>query len=72
MLVHAINMEGKKVDDTWKNFWQSGKVTDYLSYRNSYADSYIDRTKDSKEKSADVTNSRTDRDGFKRHAHWGI
>ena len=61
-------MEGCKVEETWKNFWQSGKVTDYLSYK----DSYKEQKKDTKERLTDVADSRVDRNGFKCHANWRL
>ena len=56
------------MEETWKNFWQSGKVTDYLSYK----DSYKEQKKDTKERVTDVADSRVDRNGFKCHADWRL
>ena len=31
-------MEENAMEKTWENFWMSGKVTDYLAYRNPVSD----------------------------------
>jgi len=31
-------VEGVAMEKTWENFWTTGKVEDYLSYRNSVSE----------------------------------
>lgn len=54
------------MEKTWEDFWTSGKVTDYLSYRNSIAQ----EQKEQKEQDIHGTGSGVYRDGVKCHAGW--
>ena len=54
-------MEKRENEKAWDNFWMTGKVDDYLSYRNSV-----------KERNDNGTVSECDRDGANNHAHIGI
>lgn len=56
------------MEKTWEDFWSSGKVTDYLSYRNSVSD----EMKEQKEQREHGTGTGAYRDGVKCHAHWGL
>lgn len=61
-------MEKHESEKTWDSFWTSGRVDDYLSYRNS-----IGSCKDyEKERKSDGTVSDSDRYGTNDHAHIGI
>lgn len=53
------------MEKTWEDFWTSGKVTDYLSYRNSTGE----QTTQQKEQQTDGAGTRTDGNGFKYHAN---
>ena len=61
-------MEKRESEKTWDSFWMSGRVDDYLSYRNSIGS--CDEHK--KERNKDGTVSGSDRDGTNNHAHIGI
>ena len=61
-------MEKRDAEKTWDNFWMTGRVDDYLSYRNSIRDDK-EHIKESKTHGR-VSNS--DRDGASHHAHIGI
>ena len=61
-------MEKRESEKTWDDFWASGRIDDYLSYRNSIGSS----REHIKEQERDGTVSSSDRDGVKRHAHIGI
>ena len=55
-------------DKNWENFWLSGRVEDYLHYRNS-----LGNNKDDKEDNRNHgTVSSGDRDGANHHADFGI
>ena len=58
-------MEDEQMEKTWEDFWTSGKVTDYLSYRNSTGE----QTTQQKEQQTDGAGTRTDGNGFKYHAN---
>ena len=45
------------MEKTWEDFWSSGKITDYLSYRNGVVDG---------------AGSGAYRDGVKCHADWRL
>lgn len=51
------------MEKTWDDFLKSGKVTDYLRYRNE-----VDSEKDKKERIYNGTDSYIDRDGADSHA----
>ena len=54
-------MEKSRDEKTWNDFWMTGKVTDYLSYRNSV-----------KEGQENGTTTRGDGDGAGHHADLGL
>ena len=61
-------MEKRESEKTWDDFWVSGRIDDYLSYRSS-----IESSKEHiKERERDGTVSSSDRDGLEHHAHIGI
>lgn len=53
------------MEKTWEEFYQSGKVTDYLKYRNSIESD----SKKAKEQTSDGRDGCTDRHGFDSHAN---
>ena len=55
-------MEETAMEKTWENFWTSGKVTDYLVYRNLVADDVNSDRSRGQEKYKDNGTVR-DRDG---------
>lgn len=56
------------MEKTWEVFLETGKVTDYLSYKNS-----LEVPKDEgKGRKTDVTGRGNDRHGFEGHAHRGL
>ncbi len=55
------------MEKTWEDFYRTGKVTDYLSYRNSVKE---ESAKEQGE--TDVRGSSDDRHGAKGHAHWRL
>lgn len=61
-------MENRETEKNWNSFWISGRVDDYLSYRNSVRS----EEEQKKELRADGTVSDCDRDGTNSHAHIGI
>ena len=61
-------MEKRETEKTWDSFWMSGRVDDYLSYR----DSVRNCEEHKKERKADGTVSDCDRDGANNHAYIGI
>ena len=61
-------MEKRESEKTWDNFWESGRIEDYLSYRNSIGS----REEHIKERGRDGTVGSSDRDGINDHAHIGI
>lgn len=61
-------MEKREIEKNWESFWLSGKVDDYLSYRNSMGD----EEKYKKELGEHGTVSNSDRDGVNYHAHIGL
>ncbi len=54
-------MEKREMEATWEHFCQTGKIDDYLNYRNS-----VEEHKDN------GTVSSSDRDGAIHHAHIGL
>lgn len=54
------------MEKTWDEFWATGKVTDYLAYRNVVSDSYKRRDKETGEDNG--TGSGRDGYGFDCHA----
>lgn len=58
----------KREAEKWDNFWMTGRVDDYLSYRNSI-ESSEEHIKESKDHGR-VSSS--DRDGVNHHAHIGL
>lgn len=59
------------MEKTWEDFWSSGKITDYLSYRNALED-VAERQKEQKEQETDGTGSGAYRDGAECHAGWRL
>jgi len=49
------------MEKSWENFWTTGKVEDYLTYRNR-------ATEEEKEKETDGTVGDSNGNGFKYHA----
>ena len=61
-------MEKRGSEKNWENFWLSGKIDDYLNYRNSVERS--DKYKEDGKVHGTVSSS--DRDGANGHADFGI
>jgi hypothetical protein len=64
-------MEEAAMEKTWETFWTSGKVTDYLTYRNiksEEAQKSADQGPRKQEKYGTVRDS--DGNGFDSHACW--
>lgn len=53
------------MEKSWENFWTTGKVEDYLTYRNRVTTSEGEKEQ---ERSTDGTVGNSDRNGFKHHA----
>lgn len=53
------------MEKTWDDFWTTGKVTDYLAYRNASDD----RDRTLKEPTEYGTSDHCDGNGFDSHAH---
>ena len=53
------------MEKSWENFWTTGKVEDYLTYRNCV-------TEEEEEQETDGTVGNRDGNGTKRHADFGI
>ncbi len=53
------------MEKTWDDFWTTGKVTDYLAYRNVADDGY----RAQKEPTEHGTVDHRDGDGFDSHAY---
>ena len=58
-------MEDEAMEKTWDDFWKTGKVTDYLAYRNVSDDGY----RAQKEPTEHGTSNQCDGDGFDSHAY---
>ena len=56
------------MEKSWENFWTTGKVEDYLTYRNRVDE----EDKKEEEKETDGTVGNRDGNGAKRHADFGI
>lgn len=61
-------MEKRESEKNWDSFWCSGRVEDYLSYRNSIGND----GEYQKERKGDGTVSSSDGNGVNHHAHIGI
>jgi hypothetical protein len=48
-VMEADAMEKKKDEKTWDDFWTTGKVADYLSYKNSLNEGTVTDTKNNNE-----------------------
>ena len=57
------------MEKTWENFWTSGKVEDYLSYRNHLEEETKAR-KGERESKEDGTVGSSDGDGTFHHANF--
>ena len=55
------------MEKTWDDFYKSGKVTDYLRYRNAITDPE-EKERYQEEQSYNVADSSVDRDGADSHA----
>ena len=53
------------MEKEWENFWVTGHVSDYLSYKNHYQE-------ETEEQNVHGTIDYRDRDGDKHHAHIGL
>ncbi len=61
-------MEKREAEKNWDSFWASGRIDDYLSYRNSVRSCEEHK----KEREEDGRVSSGNRDGANNHAHIGI
>lgn len=59
------------MDEAWNNFMITGRVTDYLKYKESHEGSF-DTTGRGWENRPDGTEDRSDRDGLKGNADWRL
>ena len=59
------------MDEAWSNFMITGRVTDYLKYKESHEGSF-DTTGRGWENRPDGTEDRSDRDGLKGNADWRL
>ena len=59
------------MDEAWNNFMITGRVTDYLKYKESHEGSF-DTTGRGWENRPDGTEHRSDRDGLKGNADWRL
>ena len=59
------------MDEAWSNFMTTGRVTDYLKYKESHKGSF-DTTGSGWENRPDGTEYRSDRDGLKGNADWRL
>ena len=53
------------MEKEWEDFWVTGRVNDYLSYKNHYKE-------ETEEQNVHGTIDYCDRDGDKRHADIGL
>ena len=60
--------------DAWKNFELSGKISDYLTYRQSTAEKAAKEAAEQLERGTGSygTERDSDRDGVKCHADWRV
>lgn len=63
--------EGVPMDEAWKEFFVSGKVTDYLRYKDAESER-MSGVFHSREERPDGTEYRSDRDGLKCNADWRV
>lgn len=61
-------MEKRETENNWDSFWLSGRIDDYLNYRQSIGSSEENK----KERKGNGTVSSSDRDGANNHAHIGL
>ena len=54
------------MEKSWENFWTTGKVEDYLTYRNRVTS----ESEKEQERNTDGTVSNSDRNGSKYHAYF--
>ena len=59
------------MDEAWNNFMITGRVTDYLKYKESHEGSF-DTTGRGWENRPDGAEYRSDRDGLKGNADWRL
>lgn len=60
------------MDEAWMEFLGSGKVTDYLRYKNAESERMQNAAFYPQEERPDGTEYRSDRDGLKCNADWRI
>ena len=58
------------MDEAWMEFTATGKVEDYLRYKNGGALQAVDQSL--REERPDGTEYRSDRDGFTGYADWRV
>jgi hypothetical protein len=64
-------MEETAMEKTWETFWTSGKVTDYLTYRNGGTEEALRDTEQGQRKQVRHGTVRSsDGHGFDSHAYW--
>lgn len=61
-------MEKRGMEESWGSFWQSGRIEDYLNYRNCVGNGEEQK----KECREDGRAGCSDRDGADRHANIGL
>ena len=66
--MEGFAMEKRDSEKNWDNFWLSGRIDDYLHYRNSVESGEEHK----KERRDHGTVSDSDRDGTNNHAHFGL
>ena len=59
------------MDEAWNNFMITGRVTDYLKYKESHAGSFAPTGRGWENRPAG-TEYRSDRDGLKGNADWRL
>lgn len=60
------------MDEAWMEFFVSGKVTDYLRYKNAESERMQGTARYPQEERPDGTEYRSDRDGLKCNADWRV
>lgn len=56
------------MEKTWEAFWMTGKVTDYLNYRNSVENDCLNSSNQGQREQKDGTVRDHDGNGFDSHA----
>ena len=60
------------MEKEWEDFWVTGTVGDYLSYKNHYQVESTQNESDKRGQRVHGTDNHGDRDGDKHHAHIGL